>query len=238
MAIFRKIHTQFWSDPFVQSLTPEKKYFYLYLLTNEKTKQCGIFEITIRQISYDTGYIVETVNTLLEYFVDAEKILISKETNEIAVKNWKKYNDSKSPGVQKCINEELKKIKNRKLVEWVQSGGTVGGLPTQEEEEPEQEKEPEEVGSAKVKEIANDVWKDQIWKEQICMGLSLSINELKQWLAMFNSSVSNDKVEGFNSAKYKKMSRGWIAKQQAKGTKLETPNSSKHSDSAPLTRLP
>lgn len=237
MAIFRKIHTKFWSDPFVESLTPEKKYFYLYLLTNEKTKQCGIYEITIRQMSYDTGYVVETVNLLLDYFIGVGKIQVSRETNEIAVKNWKKYNDSRSPGVQKCITEELTKVKNRKLVQWVQSGGTVGGLPTQEEEEPEEEKESEEVGSERVKEVANEVWKDQSWKEQICMGLSITIDELKKWLALFNSSVASDKIPGFDKGKYKKMSRGWISAQKAKGTTIETGSLQKKSDSAPLKHL-
>ncbi len=149
MAIFRKIHTQFWSDPFVQTLSPEKKYFYLYILTNEKTRQCGIYEITTRQISFDTGYTIDTVLILIEYFISMGKILFSRETNEIAVKNWKKYNDSRSPGVQKCINEELTKVKNVKLVEWVQNGSIVGTRSLQEEPEEEEEKEPE--GDAKSK---------------------------------------------------------------------------------------
>lgn len=235
MAIFRKIHTQFWSDPFVQSLSPEKKYFYLYLLTNEKTKQCGIYEITPRQISYDTGYNVETVLVLLEFFIGVGKILVSRETNEIAVKNWKKYNDSRSPGVQKCIKEELTLVKNRELPLWIQSGGTVGGLSLQEEEEPEKEPE-EEVGSEQVKKVANEVWKDQFWKESVCQGLSLSVEQLQKWLAMFNSSIASDKVKNFDKSSYKKMSRGWIVKQKERGTTVET-GTTKTSNSAPLGRL-
>lgn len=219
MAIFRKIHTKFWGDPFVQSLTPEKRYFYLYLLTNEKTKQCGIYEITTRQISYDTGYNVESVNALLEYFISVGKIQFSRETNEVAVKNWKKYNDSRSPGVQKCVNEELKSVKNKKLIQWVHSGGTVGTLSAQEEEEPEQE--PEEVGSEKVKAVANEVWLDTTWKQSLCMGLTISMEELKKWLALFNSSVSGDSIHKFDKSAYKKMSRGWIVAQKAKGTTVE-----------------
>ena len=81
MAIFRKIHNQFWSDPFVQTLSPEKKYFFLYLLTNEKTKQCGIYEISKRQISYDTGYTIDAVSILLEYIISEKKIMFSEVTN-------------------------------------------------------------------------------------------------------------------------------------------------------------
>lgn len=141
MAIFRKIHVQFWSDVFIQSLTPEQKFFFLYLLTNERTKQCGIYEITSRQISYDTGYNVETINKLIEFFENAGKLLFSRETNEIAIKNWDKYNSSRSPDVQNLVNKEVKSVKNKKLIEWVQSGNTV--LPLSEKslrEEPEPEK--------------------------------------------------------------------------------------------------
>lgn len=94
----------------------------------------------------------------------------------------------------------------------------------------------EEVGGEKVKEVANEVWKDQNWRDSLCMGLSLSTEELKKWLAMFNSSIASDKVPDFDKGKYKKMSRGWIVKQQSKGVTVET-NGRKKSDSAPLTTL-
>lgn len=93
-----------------------------------------------------------------------------------------------------------------------------------------------EVGIEKVTQIANEVWKDQGWKEQVCMGLTISIEELKKWMAQFNSSVSNDNVPDFNKSKYKKMIRGWISKQQAKGNKVET-GVSKKSDAPPLSKL-
>lgn len=148
MATFRKIHVQFWSDPYIQSLSPEKKYFFLYLLTNEKTKQCGIYEITTRQISYDTGYTVETVLILLQYFADTDKIMFSRDTNELAIKNWNKYNFSRSPDVKNLVNKELTSVKNGKLIEWLQSGNTVSPLTEkssrgerEEEEEREREKE-------------------------------------------------------------------------------------------------
>lgn len=46
MAIYRKIHISFWQDPFVLKLTPEEKYFYIYLMTNSKTNQLGCYEIS------------------------------------------------------------------------------------------------------------------------------------------------------------------------------------------------
>jgi len=125
MAIFRKIHTSFWGDPYISGLTPEQKYFYLYLLTNERTRQCGIYEISKRQICYDTGYNIDTVSKILDFFILGEKVRFNPDTNEIAIKNWGKYNSSESPQVKACINQELTKIKDKVLIEYVYSIHTV-----------------------------------------------------------------------------------------------------------------
>lgn len=125
MATFRKVHTKFWSDPFIQNLSPEKKFFYLYLLTNESTRQCGIYEITKTRISFDTGYTIETVSILINYFVELGKIKFNETTNEIGIKNWVYYNDSKSPKVQSCVNEELKKVKDKEMIQYLYCIDTV-----------------------------------------------------------------------------------------------------------------
>jgi hypothetical protein len=137
MAIFRKIHVTFWSDSFTSELPNDKKLFYLYLLTNERTKQCGIYEISKRQISFDLGCNIDTVSKQLEYFIRIGKIQYSETTNEIAIKNWVKYNYSSSPKVLKCIESELKQVKNTILIEYLNSIDTL----SQEEEEEEEEEE-------------------------------------------------------------------------------------------------
>ena len=119
MAIFRKVHTSFWSDPFVADLTDDKRLFYLYILTNERTKQCGIYEISKKQICFDLGYSMDTVSILLKYFISVDKIRYSDGTKEVAVKNWNKYNRSSSPKVVKCLESELLNVKDRVLIEYV-----------------------------------------------------------------------------------------------------------------------
>jgi len=147
MAIFRKVEVKFWSDSFVESLTPEQKYFYLYLMTNEKTTQCGIYECSIRKMSIDTGYNQETIEKLLEFFQNKKKIHYSKATNEICLTNWLKYNDSTSHTVKKCIENELLKVKNRVLIQYLYSMDTHSQ--EEEEKEEEQEKEKKEVKEKK-----------------------------------------------------------------------------------------
>jgi len=121
MATFRKVHVSFWSDPFTQDLTPEQKYFFLYLITNEKTSQCGIYEITKRHICYDTGYNIDTVSKLLNFFIDTGKIKYNYDTSEIAIKNWLKYNDNASPKVKVFVNQELRLIKDKTLIQYLYS---------------------------------------------------------------------------------------------------------------------
>ena len=140
MAIFRKIHTQIWSDPFFSDLDSEKKMFYLYILTNERTKQCGIYEISKKHICFDLGLSLDKVNKLLSFFINIGKLQFSDSTNEVAIKNWAKYNYSTSPKVVRCIESELKAVKNKSLIEYIYSIDTV----SQEEKE---EKEEQEVKS-------------------------------------------------------------------------------------------
>lgn len=119
MAIFRKVHTSFWSDPFVMDLDKEKKLFYLYLLTNERTKQCGVYEISKRQMSFDLGVSIDTINKLLNHFISCDKILYHEDTQELALRNWFKFNRSSSPKVLSCINKEFEDVKNEKLIDYV-----------------------------------------------------------------------------------------------------------------------
>ena len=154
MAIFRKIHTSFWSDPFIQDLDNDHRLFYLYLLTNEKTKQCGIYEISKKQIAFELGYSIDRVCKLLAYFIKNDKILYSDATKEVALKNWMKYNSSTSPKVVSCIKSELCVVKDRVLIEY------VNGMYTASQEEEEQEEEQEQEKPKRfIKPVVDDVRK-------------------------------------------------------------------------------
>ncbi|WP_186431171.1 hypothetical protein [Clostridium sp. BSD9I1] len=116
MALYRQLQLSFWGDAFVMDLTPEEKFFYVYLLQCTNTKQCGIFELPKRTIEYETGYNRETVGKLLERFITYGKIEYCEETKEIMILNWIKYNFINSPNTIKCINKEIKEVKHREFV--------------------------------------------------------------------------------------------------------------------------
>ena len=125
MAKYRQLHTTYWNDPLILDLTPEQKYFYIYLLTNPNVKQCGIYEISVRQITYHTGYNKDTIENLLDMFVNLNKIVRSKKTNEIALVNFLKYNYSASPTIKKCIEKDLEDVKNKELIKYIYSIDTL-----------------------------------------------------------------------------------------------------------------
>ena len=166
MAKYRHVHTTFWNDPLILDLTPEQKYFYLYLMTNDKVKQCGIYEISLRQIAYQTGYNKDTILNLLDFFEKLKKIVYSPETNEILLLNFLKYNSSKSPKVIKCIDDELKKVKNPKLIDLLNGINTVSidytnDIDKKKKKKKKNKKEKENDFINKVQEY-NDEFKDII----------------------------------------------------------------------------
>lgn len=159
MAKYRQVHVEFWQDGFVLELTPEEKYFYIYLMTNSKTTQCGIYELPKRIIETETGYNRETVDKLLSRFTEYGKILYDDTTREIMIVNWIKFNWINSVKVMALIKKELQSIKNTHYINvfrdmCIQYGyriDTLGidlGEERELEREVEREREEEQEGEA------------------------------------------------------------------------------------------
>lgn len=116
----RYMQTDFWTDSKVHNdSTPEDRYMMIYLLTNPKTNQLGCYEITIEQMAFDLGYKESETEKILDritktlYFAD-----YNYETKEVLIKNWYKYNWTKSPKVQEHIFKELAKVKSKEFKEY------------------------------------------------------------------------------------------------------------------------
>src|SRR5690625_870471 len=116
------VHTEFWNDPkVIEEMTPEDKYFFLYLLTNPNTTQTGIYQITKKQMAFDMGYSMETINSLLDRFLNHhELITYNEETREIAIKNWGKYNLKRGgkPMID-CVVKELEGVKDTEIILYI-----------------------------------------------------------------------------------------------------------------------
>ena len=91
MATFRQIHISYWQDPFIESLSAMEKYFYLYLMTNSKTKQCGCYETSLKLIEYETGLSQLQIASFIENLERNNKINFNKKNSEFLLKNWLKF---------------------------------------------------------------------------------------------------------------------------------------------------
>jgi DnaD/phage-associated family protein len=122
MAKYRMVRIDFWRNPIVlEEMSPEDKYFYLYLLTNPNTTQIGIYRITKKQMAFDLGYSIETVHSLMDRFIHHHKVIrYNPETRELAIKSWGKYNLQKGgKPIMDCIYSELKEVEDTSLIQYV-----------------------------------------------------------------------------------------------------------------------
>lgn len=121
MAVYRNIQTTFWTDAKVaDEFTPEDKYFYLYLFTNPHTNLCGCYEISKKQVSWETGYSIDTVDRLIERFEKVHQVInFSPGTKELLILNWHKYNWTASDKFRKPLLSQIESIKCDKFRDYL-----------------------------------------------------------------------------------------------------------------------
>ncbi|WP_214889770.1 DnaD domain protein [Exiguobacterium sp. s142] len=131
MSVYRTVQTDFWKDPkIMEEFTPEDKLFYLYLLTNPNTTQCGIYGITKKEMAFQLGYSTETVNALMDRFITYHKLIdYNVDTRELVIFNWAKYNFKRGgKPVQDLIKSELAKVKHQPYIEIVGKHVPIDGI--------------------------------------------------------------------------------------------------------------
>jgi len=112
MAKLRSVSTAFWSDPFIEELTPSEKLLYIYFITNEKTNMLGIYEVSIKKICFETGLSKEIVSKAFETFRLSGKI--KYDNNFIILVNFIKhqnYNPNMKKAAIECYNNLPKHLK-------------------------------------------------------------------------------------------------------------------------------
>lgn len=118
----RYIRDSFWTDSYVERLTPDEKLIFLYLLTNALCNVAGIYEVRSKRIGFDTGYDMEVVENVLKRFEKDKKLL--RHNDWIIIVNHIK-NQSLNPsiiqGIQRIVDELPLELKE-KITGWVQAG--------------------------------------------------------------------------------------------------------------------
>lgn len=116
MSVFKNVHMKFWQNDFILGLTAEERYFYIYLITNTMTNQCGIYKFNRRVAELETGFSCEKIEAYLKKFEEYGKIIISKNSIEIMIVNWFKHNFKANKKMLHSINNELKDVKDKELL--------------------------------------------------------------------------------------------------------------------------
>lgn len=118
----RYINDSFWTDSYVEKLTPDEKLLFIYLLTNPLNNIAGMYEIRSKRIGFETGYDIEVVENILTRFERDKKIL--RNGDFIVIVNHIK-NQALNPSViQGCIRiiDSLSDSNRQSVTGWVQSG--------------------------------------------------------------------------------------------------------------------
>lgn len=121
----RCVQDSFWTDPYIEKLSPDYKLAFLYLLTNPLCNIAGVYEIRSKRIAYETGYDIEVIENILARFANDNKIL--RHGDWIILINHLKHqnlgNDT-AKGVNRIILEAPEKVQSLfELQEMINSKG-------------------------------------------------------------------------------------------------------------------
>lgn len=119
MEVFTKVERGYWQDEFILELTSEQKFFYLYLMTNNKVNTLGAYVFPIKMSTVELGYNNETVLKLLDHFAQAGKIIWDESTKEVFLLNWPKRNWNKKTATLRALKKDFSALKSPVLRETV-----------------------------------------------------------------------------------------------------------------------
>lgn len=90
MATYRQIHNEMWDDPDFQELSLEGKIVFIYLFSNHKVGESGLYIITPRRIAFDTSVSIDTVAELLDGGI--KNVLYDTDNNIVFIRKHRIYN--------------------------------------------------------------------------------------------------------------------------------------------------
>lgn len=138
MEVFTRIERGYWQDDFILELTPEQKFFYLYLMSNSKVNTLGAYVFPLTMSTVELGYNKETVLKLLDYFAQVGKIIWDETTKEVFLLNWPKRNWNKKTATLRALKKDFGALKSPVLREKISAMLSVFSSDSTEESTEEQ----------------------------------------------------------------------------------------------------
>lgn len=116
----RSINTSIWGDTWFEELTPTQKLLFIYFITNERTNMLGVYEISVKKISFETGIGSAEIEKHLKKFEAEKKIRYSE--NRVILLNYlkhQKFNPNMKVSAVNSYNElpESLKIKGHSYLD-------------------------------------------------------------------------------------------------------------------------
>lgn len=102
--MYRQIDTGTWDDPWFAEINPDAKLLFLYMLTNRRSTAAGVFEITLRAMSFETGMDTKRVTAALESI--STRVRWWPEHQTIWVRNFLRH-QAPSPNLFKSAWNEM-----------------------------------------------------------------------------------------------------------------------------------
>lgn len=115
----RMIATALWQDKEFRKIKSIKtRYLWLYLLSCTMSKSCGIFHLPLDMIAFESKLSEEDIEKCLKELELNNFCVYSKDSEEIAIYNYPKYNISNmgKPMID-CITKDLALVDDRTLVD-------------------------------------------------------------------------------------------------------------------------
>jgi hypothetical protein len=119
MDIKRSVNTRVWADDWFENLSPAEKLLWLYLLTNSYTNMLGIYEISIKRISFETGLGQTQIENTLEAFERVRKAFYWD--GFMFLPNWMK-NQSMNTNMLKSAEKNFNDLTNTLITKLKENG--------------------------------------------------------------------------------------------------------------------
>lgn len=118
MATYRQIHTHIWDDPDFEELSPSAKLLFIYTFSNKHRNESGLYSLTIKKISFETGLSADEVDASLQELIDKDMLQYDWDNKVIWIRNALKYQTVSEKNIIAC-KKEISVINSILTVEFV-----------------------------------------------------------------------------------------------------------------------
>lgn len=147
---YSKIERSFWETDEARELTPEEKYFWMYLQTNANVNTLGCYAFRMRKAVDETGYNKDTLEKLLDIMIQRGMILYDATTREVFLLHWGKTNWNRQTATLRAMKADLKEIRSEMIKFKINTQLEKSGIFTKEGENDKVSEENDKAENAEI----------------------------------------------------------------------------------------